>query len=91
MTLGETLIKKGMKVFFDRTCPSKYLIYLTECYSATNNILAKQKRCLHQRTIADSQKGKCHWEPRPMPGTASLHHIFETDNFCLFFSLNYLL
>ena len=74
-------------MFFDRTCPSNYLIYLTECYSATNNILAKQKRCLHQRTIADSQKGKCHREPRPMPGTASLHHIFETDNFCFFSEL----
>ena len=68
-------------MFFDGTYPSKYLIYLTECYSATNNILAKQKRRLHQRTIADSQKGKCKRDPGPMLGTASLHHIFESEIF----------
>ena len=64
------MIKKGKEVFFYRTWPSKYLIYLTECKSATNNILAKQKRRLHKRTIADSQKGKCKWETRPMHSTA---------------------
>ena len=68
------MIKKGKEVFFFLIEPalriSKYLIYLIEWKSATNNILAKQKRRLHKRTIADSQKGKCKWDTRPMHSTA---------------------
>ena len=48
----------GLSPPLAKNCPyaytSKYLIYLIECKSATNNILAKQKRRLHKRTIADS-------------------------------------